>query len=296
MEANSAAQHLGSALIFIMMLGMGMSMMWADVRRVVVYPRAVMLGTLCQMVMLPAVGWLLLNVYPQDPAIACGLMILTFCPGGVGSNMFSLLAKGDAALSVTLTFVSSCLIVLTLPFLVNASLVHFMGEQLSQTLPVWDTFTRLLTLTLLPIALGMMIKRQWPALSDKCLPYIKLGGFVLISLLITGLVLKDFSKMLAYAQRAGEITLLLVVSTMLLGFVIGRISRLNKPQSRTIAIEVGMQNSALGIVIAQMIGNPDMTIAPIIYTLIAALICFGLVFSSQWPAFKRPLLQRKESL
>ena len=293
MEANSAAQHLGNVLIFTMMLGMGMSMVWADVRRVVVYPRAVMLGTVCQMVMLPVVGWLLLKVYPQDPAIACGLMILTFCPGGVGSNMFALLAKGDAALSVTLTFVSSCLIVLTLPFLVNATLVHFMGEQLSQALPVWDTFIRLLTLTLLPIALGMMIKRLWPAQSDRCLPYIKLGGFVLISLLITGLVLKDFSKILAYAQRAGEITLLLGVTTMLLGFFIGRVSRLNKPQSVTIAIEVGMQNSALAIVIAQMIGNPDMTIAPIIYTLIAALMCFGLVLSTQWPGFKRQELPPK---
>jgi BASS family bile acid:Na+ symporter len=81
MEANSAAQHLGNVLIFTMMLGMGMSMVWADVRRVVVFPRAVMLGTVCQMAMLPVVGWLLLKVYPQDPAIACGLMILTFCPG-----------------------------------------------------------------------------------------------------------------------------------------------------------------------------------------------------------------------
>jgi BASS family bile acid:Na+ symporter len=294
MEANSVAQHLGSLLIFTMMLGMGMSMVWEDVRRVVVYPRAVMIGIFCQMMMLPAMGWLLLMVYPQDPAIACGLMILTFCPGGVGSNMFSLLAKGDAALAVTLTFVSSCLIVLSLPPLVNATLSHFMGTQLNQALPMWDTIQRLFSLTLLPIASGMLLKRLWPAFTTKSLPYIKLGGFVLISLLITGLVIKDFSKMLGYAQRAGLITLILGTSTMLLGFFIGTISRLNKAQSLTIAIEVGMHNSALGIVIAQMIGNPDMTIVPIIYTLVAALICFGLVLSAHWPALKLQLQQRKE--
>lgn len=279
---NATSQWIGTVLIFIMMLGMGMAMVWDDVRRVVVYPKAVLIGTLCQMVMLPAVGFLLVTLLPQDPAIAVGLMILTFCPGGVGSNVFSLLAKGDAALSVTLTFVSSVLIVVTLPPLVNATLVHFTGAQLHQTLPVGDTISRLFTLTLIPISIGMGIKHRWPNFALKSEPFIKLGGFILMALLITGIVIKDFSKMVDYAQRAGGITLVLGVSTMLIGFIVGRVSQLNQAQSLTIAIEVGIQNSALAIVIAQLLGQTDMAIPAIIYTVIVSLICVGLVAVAQW--------------
>lgn len=295
MEQSALMQWVGSALLFSMMLGMGMSMVWADIRRVVVYPRAVTVGTVNQMLLLPLLGWVLVSLFQPEPAIALGLILLTLCPGGVGSNVFSLLARGDAALSVTLTFISSCLIVLSLPLIFHWALLHFTGHALSLDLPVTDTMQRVFTLTLVPLAIGMLIRHYRPEWAQRCEPWVKIGGFVLLGLLIAGIVAKEFARIVDYAQRAGGIALGLCVGSMLLGFASARLLRLNRPQSIAIAIETGMQNSALAIVIAGMLNNPEIAIPAVIYTVFVSLICLGLVLHAQWPWRSAPVALESRS-
>ncbi|MDX5298364.1 MAG: bile acid:sodium symporter family protein [Gammaproteobacteria bacterium] len=295
MEQSALMQWVGSALLFSMMLGMGMSMVWADIRRVVVYPRAVTVGTVNQMLLLPLLGWVLVSLFQPEPAIALGLILLTLCPGGVGSNVFSLLARGDAALSVTLTFISSCLIVLSLPLIFHWALLHFTGHALSLDLPVTDTMQRVFTLTLVPLAIGMLIRHYRPEWAQRCEPWVKVGGFVLLGLLIAGIVAKEFARIVDYAQRAGGIALGLCVGSMLLGFASARLLRLNRPQSIAIAIETGMQNSALAIVIAGMLNNPEIAIPAVIYTVFVSLICLGLVLHAQWPWRSAPVALESRS-
>lgn len=289
MEQSALMQWIGSALLFSMMLGMGMSMVWADIRRVVVYPRAVTVGTVNQMLLLPLLGWVLVSLFQPEPAIALGLILLTLCPGGVGSNVFSLLARGDAALSVTLTFISSCLIVLSLPLVFHWALLHFTGNTLSLNLPVTDTMQRVFTLTLVPLAIGMLVRHYRPEWAQRCEPWVKIGGFVMLGLLITGIVAKEFARIIDYAQRAGGIALTLCLGSMLLGFASARLLRLDRPQSIAIAIETGMQNSALAIVIAGMLNSPEMAIPAVIYTVFVSLICVGLVLHAQLPRRVAPV-------
>lgn len=295
MEQSALMQWVGSALLFSMMLGMGMSMVWADIRRVVVYPRAVTVGTVNQMLLLPLLGWVLVSLFQPEPAIALGLILLTLCPGGVGSNVFSLLARGDAALSVTLTFISSCLIVLSLPLIFHWALLHFTGHALSLDLPVTDTMQRVFTLTLVPLVIGMLIRHYRPEWAQRCEPWVKIGGFVLLGLLIAGIVAKEFTRIVDYAQRAGGIALGLCLGSMLLGFASARLLRLNRPQSIAIAIETGMQNSALAIVIAGMLNNPEIAIPAVIYTVFVSLICLGLVLHAQWPWRSAPVALESRS-
>ena len=289
MESNLAVQILGTAFLFLMTLGMGMAMVGDDIRRILVYPKAVAIGTINQMMILPLVGLGLVLAFEVEPVIAVGLLLLTFCPGGVGSNVSTLLARGDAALSVTLTFISSCLIVLTLPLLTNASMEFFMGQTLTQKLPVGDTVWRVIGMILVPIALGMSIRRRWPGFALRAEHYVKISGFILMGVMITGIVIKDFQLILTYAERAGGIAFALCGITMTLGFFSARFFGLNRPQGITIAIEVGTQNSALAIVIASILNNSQLAIPALIYTVANSLALVLIIGWANLPKQRRAL-------
>lgn len=274
MQSAQTAQWLAPVLIATMMLGMGMSMVGSDIKRIWQSPKAVLFGSMAQLLLLPLIGWAIVVIFALPPVLAVGLLILTFCPGGVGSNLFSLLAKGDAALSVTLTFVSSCVIVFSLPVFVNWALEAFMQTSNTVSLPVWDTIYRVFFLTLVPVALGMWIRQHYPLLARRAQPWVKWSGFSLMGLLVAGIILKEWQALLGYATQAGAATLVLCVTAMSLGFAAARLLKLEKAQAITIAIEVGMQNSALTILIASLLGQDEMAIPAIIYTAWVSAICF----------------------
>ena len=135
MDSLSLVKLIAPVLLFLMTLGMGMTLVWDDVRNVVRYPKAVTIGAINQAVTLPLVGFGLVIAFAVPPEIAVGVMLLTLCPGGVGSNITTLLAKGDVALSVSLTLISGALIIFTLPILMNFSLSYFMGTALTDNAP-----------------------------------------------------------------------------------------------------------------------------------------------------------------
>ena len=154
MQSNLLTTVLLPLALAIVMLGMGLGLMPADFRRVTRQPKAVAVGLICQMVLLPLLGVLLAVLIPMQPAIAVGLIILAACPGGPSSNLMTYLARGDVALSVTLTAMSSLLTVFTIPVIANLALQHFMGQQSAIALPVGSTMLQIFLITLLPIAIG----------------------------------------------------------------------------------------------------------------------------------------------
>ncbi|PCK07065.1 MAG: bile acid:sodium symporter [Alteromonadaceae bacterium] len=277
MDGIALSKLIGPILIFSMSLGMGMSMVANDIKRILVYPKAVTLGSINQLIILPLVGFLIATMLDLTPEISIGIMLLTFCPGGVGSNVMSLLARGDAALSVTLTFVSSCVIVLTLPILTNMTLQHFSGEESAIVFPVGNTIQRVFLITMLPIGIGMLIRRCYPEFALKAQVYVRNTGFILMALLIVGIVVKEFDMILSYAGIAGWASLLLCSSTMLIGFFSSKILNLSRAQCIAICIEVGMQNSALAILISAMLGKEAFAIPAIITTIIASSFCLILI-------------------
>lgn len=253
--------------LFLIMLGMGLSLVPDDFRRVVTYPRAVAIGLSCQLILLPLVGFALANVMPLSPELAVGVMLLAVCPGGTTSNVFAHVAKGDVALSVTLTAVASVITVLTIPFIINASLLHFMGETSEIALPVGRTMISLLFLTAIPISIGMIIRRFFPRFSQAVEPKMKVFAVVFLAVLVLFLVYQQRDTLVDSLMRAGPVSLLLNLSTMLIGFYAARLFLLDRAQSISITMEVGLQNSSLAMVMAlSLLNSYQMSLSPAIYT------------------------------
>ena len=204
--------------IFLIMMGMGLSLIPNDFKRIVKYPKAVSIGLLNQLILLPIIGFTLANVMPLEPEYAVGVMLLVLCPGGTTSNMFSHIAKGDVALSVTMTAVASLITVFTIPIVLNISLVHFMGEGNEFQLPLIPTIISLMSLTIVPIAIGMLIKAFAPRFADSSQVLVSRFGILFLTLLIIFLTYVQQDIVVSAFIATGPVSLILNISTMALGY------------------------------------------------------------------------------
>jgi bile acid:Na+ symporter, BASS family len=258
-----------AASLFIIMLGMGLSLTIADFKRVLVYPKAVIIGLTNQMIILPLLGFGICMLIPMQPEVAIGIIILAACPGGPTSNLITHLSKGDTALSVTLTAISSFLTILTIPFVINLGLTQFLSEGKDIQLDAGKTIIQILVITIIPIAIGMMIKAKNDAFSQKMERPVKIGSGIVLSLVIIGIIIKEKSHVIDYFQQAGLAALSLNVLSMIIAFYSAKILSLKTDQAITISIESGIQNGTLAIAIATtLLSNTQMAIAPAVYSLI----------------------------
>jgi BASS family bile acid:Na+ symporter len=286
---NSAALFLASSL-FLIMIGMGLSLTLVDFRRVLLMPKAVLMGFLNQIILLPLIGYVLCLVFSVEPAIAVGIMILAACPGGVTSNLITHLAKGDTALSVTLTAVNSLLAIISIPLITNFALGAFLGENASVAAPISSIFGSLLVIVLIPMSLGMWIKHRSPRFAQRMDKPVRIASVLILVLVIVGLTIRERDNIAAYFQQALLISLALNLGTMLIGFLTGRLAQLNFRQALTISIESGNQNGTLAISIAVVsLAQPDFAITAAVYSLImyptaALLIMIGNRHSRRVPA------------
>lgn len=270
METNFLTDILLPVSLGIIMLGMGLSLVPGDFKRVALYPKAATIGIINQVIILPVVGFLLLLLIPmRSPELAVGIMILAACPGGPTSNLISHISRGDTALSITLTAISSMIVVFTIPLIVNFSLRYFMEQGEYVPLPVFDTIIKVIIITLLPVAIGMLIRAKAPRFSDKMGKPVKIMSAILLFLIIMAAILNDKENFFNFFAQAGPVALSLNLAMLLVGFFSARLFRLRIAQSITISIESGIQNGTLGIAIAAtLLHNPTMTISPAIYSLI----------------------------
>jgi bile acid:Na+ symporter, BASS family len=270
METNYLTDLMLPLSLAVIMLGMGLSLVPYDFKRVVLYPRAASLGILNQIIILPVVGLLLLWLCGlSSPELAVGIMILAACPGGPTSNLISHISRGDTALSITLTAISSLVAVITIPLIVNLSLRFFMQHGEYIPLPVFDTIIKLTLITLLPVSLGMIIRAKAKAFAVKMDKPVKIISGVLLFLIIFAAIMNNSDIFLSSFASVGPIALSLNVVMLIIGFLSARFLRLGKAQSITISVESGIQNGTLGITIAStLLHNDVMAIAPAIYSLI----------------------------
>ncbi len=253
----------------IIMLGLGLSLTVADFTRVVVFPRAVLVGLLCQMVLLPGVCFLIATYSGLSPELAVGLMLLAASPGGVTANLYSHLAKGDVALNITLTAINSVLTVVTLPLIVNLSLGHFLGE--SRAIPLqFGKVAQIFVVVLGPVSLGMLLKKKWPPLSQRLERPVKLLSAIFLVLVVAAAVHKERAMIGTYFQQVGAAALAFNVLSMVLGYFLPRLLRLSKQQAIAIGMEIGIHNGTLAIAIAsspQLLNNSTMAIPAAVYSL-----------------------------
>ena len=269
MESSILTELFLPLALAVIMFGMGLSLTLSDFKRILIYPKAVLLGLLNQIVLLPVVAFFIAKGLGLSPELAVGLMILAACPGGATSNLITHLAKGDTALSITLTAFSSMITVLTIPFVVNFSIGYFIPGGEEQQLEILGTVISVLVITIIPVAIGMLVLKKVPALAKKLeIPFRQFSTVFFILIVVSAFV-KERSNLVQFFIDAGPASLALNLATLGLGYGVSKVAGLNFRQSLTIAVESGIQNGTLGITIAAtLIVNSVMTIPSAIYSLI----------------------------
>ncbi|NJM17673.1 MAG: bile acid:sodium symporter family protein [Richelia sp. RM2_1_2] len=279
MEASFFTAVFLPIALAIIMLGMGLSLVPDDFLRVAKYPKAVAVALISQLIILPAIAFVIAKVIPMPNYITVGLLILALCPGGATSNLITYFAQGDVALSVTLTALSSTITVFTIPIASNIALQYFIGTTAAIALPISTTMLQIFAITLLPIGLGMSIKQRFPEFAFRLEKVTSKIAIAFLILIISGLIIREWSRLPGFIAQVGIAVVLLNISAMMVGFYISKLFNLSIPQQICIAIEVGFQNGTLAITItAGLLNNPDMAIPAAIYSLFMYITGFLIIY------------------
>lgn len=266
---DSTASIILAIAIMVIMMGMGLSLTLADFRRVAHHPKPVLLGLTNQIVLLPLVALGLISIFQPPAFIAIGLILLAACPGGTSSNLVTLLAKGDLALSVSMTAINSIITIATIPFWVSYAYSTYLAEAANMALPTADIFKTLIVVLAIPLSIGMLIKNRAPEFANRMERPVRIASSIFLAVVILGLLAREFDLFQQYVGDTLGIVTALNVLTMGMGYALAKAFGLSLKQGLTIAIESGIQNGTLTISLAVItLNQPDFAIIAAIYSLV----------------------------
>ncbi len=268
------------ALAFIMLiLGLGLTI--GDFARVFLQPRAIVIGLVSQVLMLPIFALGISTLFPLSSEMAVGLILLSACPGGASAGLITKLAGGETALSISLTAITSVLAVFSVPLIVNFALQHHTGMIVTTVLPVLDIVRGVFIITTVPVALGMLLrhfKPQWVARIDALANRMVTGLLILI---VIATFVSQRQALFDHLPSIGPATLALCVLTMAAGYLLAAMMRIGRPGRIAIAVESGLQNAALAIFLAvSVLQMPALAVPGVVYALlmnVCALLFIGLM-------------------
>ena len=237
------------ALAFIM-FALGLGLTGADFLRVLKQPKDFLVGAISQIILLPIIAFILIKIWPISPELAIGVMIIAAAPGGVTSNILTSFAKGDVALSISLTAIISLLSVITVPFIIITSLNILDLNNVSQNISLTNMALSMFLIVTLPVILGMIIKKILSNFALSFEPIAKKISIFLFVLVLIGAILAERNNVIAYFAQAGLITLVLNVVMMIVAFYVAQLLGSGIAQKKCIAIECGLQNGTLAIFVA----------------------------------------------
>jgi bile acid:Na+ symporter, BASS family len=256
----------------IIMFGLGLSLRVSDFKRILVHPKAMIIGAFTQLVLLPILGFAIAAfLLPKNPELAVGLIILAMCPGGPTSNLLTHLGNGDTALCISLTAISSIVKIFTIPIMVNFAIAKYMGSDSVLHLDVFSSIIKMVSITIVPASLGMLVKNFAEGFAEKAQKPVKIMSAVFLVLIIVAAIVKERASIVDSLMVAGPAALLLNLSGMVLGYYIPKVFNLPFSQQVTISIETSIQNGTLAIAIASspmMLNNSTMAIPAAVYSLI----------------------------
>jgi BASS family bile acid:Na+ symporter len=268
----------------VVMAGLGLHLTLADFRRVLAMPRAVGVALAVQSLLLPPVAFGLAMLAGLPGELGLGLVLLAASPGGVTANLFSHIARGDVALNVSLTAINSLLALLTLPLWTALALSVFLGDEARVPPPIVKLLEVAL-LVILPVALGMSLRRWRPALAQAAERPVRLLSSLLLGVLIVLAFFANWDTVRSFLPVVGLACLAFNVASLLSGYLAARAAKLAEPQAIAISFEIGIHNGALAIFIAlEVLQRSQATIAPAVYVLIMYLT--GALFAA-WLLHKR---------
>ena len=248
------------ALAFIM-LSLGLGLTVGDFAQVAKRPRDFLVGAVSQVVLLPAVAFGLVSIWPLAPELALGVMIIAAAPGGVTSNLLTSFGRGDVALSISLTAVMSLLSVVTVPFIVVFAYAHLVGGDLGDV-SVVETALGIFLIVALPVLIGMAVRRWVEGFAMRAEPTARRISALLFVLVLAAAIYQEHENALEYMGQAGPVTAVLNVLMMALAYLLARFLASGPRQRIAISIECGVQNGTLAIAVATLLFGGGLAVVP----------------------------------
>ena len=249
------------ALAFIM-FALGLGLTGNDFLRVAKQPRDFFVGAFSQIILLPIIAFILVKIWPIAPELAIGVMIIAAAPGGVTSNLLTSFAKGDVALSVSLTAIISLLCVITIPFIVLTSVGLLADSSITQDISLIGMARDMFLIVTVPVILGMLFRGFASGMALSFEPIAKKISTVLFVLVLLGAIAAERENVVSYFAQAGLITLVLNVVMMVVAYLVAQSLASGTKQKKCITIECGLQNGTLAIFVATSIFGGGMYVIP----------------------------------
>ncbi len=250
MQDTALVNVLLPALLAFIMIGMGTTLTPEDFGRVLRQPRAALVALFGQLLVLPLLGFALASTLDLSPTAQIGLILVACCPGGTMSNLICHLARGNVALSISLTAFSSVITLVSIPLIMGAAIAYFGGQDHDLTMPVKQTMLTLFGIVLVPVMIGMIVRGHAPNLAERSEKFFSVSGLLLMIALVIGVSISERETLPAALVEIGPGVLALNLLAVTVGLTLARMFRLGRRESVTLAIEVGIQNSSLAILIA----------------------------------------------
>jgi BASS family bile acid:Na+ symporter len=250
----------------VVMLGLGLSLAPADFARIGRQPKAVVIALALQLLVLPALCFGIVLAFDLPPLLAVGMLLLAASPGGTTANLFSHLYRGDVALNISLTAINSVIAVVTLPLVTNLAVGVFdppeagtLGLQFGKTLQVF-------AIVLVPVALGMLVRRSSPAFADRMDKPVRILSAVVLALVIVGTMLAERDNVVDYLRAVGLPALVFCLCSLTIGFLVPRALGIGRAQAIASSFEIGVHNSTLAIAVAiSVLGSVQLAVPAAVY-------------------------------
>ena len=249
------------ALAFIM-LSLGLGLTGGDFLRVIKQPRDFLVGAFSQIILLPIIAFIIVKIWPIAPELAIGVMIIAAAPGGVTSNLLTSFAKGDVALSISLTAIISLLCVFTIPFIVLASVKLLNDANITEDISLISMSRDMFLIVTVPVILGMLFRKFVSGVALKFESIAKKVSTALFALVLLGAIAAERENVVSYFAQAGLITLTLNIIMMIVAFYLAQLLSSGIKQKICITIECGLQNGTLAIFVATSIFDGGMYVIP----------------------------------
>jgi bile acid:Na+ symporter, BASS family len=250
--------------IATIMCSLGLALTPADFRRVLVAPRGVAIGMLNLALISPLLAFAMADLFDLPPELAVGLVLLGASPGGMSANMLTHLARGDTALSVTMTAISSVASVVTVPLFLSLATDRFgAGELGDVSMP--GVVALVFAVTIVPVAIGMTLRRRWPERVQVAYPRVRALSLGLFGIVVLGAIASEYDTVAENVEAVAGAAFALNVAAMTISFLMSRVARLDTRQSTAIALELGVHNSTLAIAVGASLAS-ELTIPAAVYS------------------------------
>ena len=266
---------IGPLILAFIMFSLGIGLSLENFKSVIVKPKDFIIGAISQVIILPIIALILIFLFPIPTELKVGLMLLAAAPGGVTTNVITKFAKGDVALSISLTAVISLLCFITIPLIFSYTYPIITGEVLPFDISIGSIIVQIFLITTVPVIIGMILKAIFPNFFSKIEKFFVNLSFILFLLFLFMAIYQELDNIAGYFASSGLITLVLNIVVVIVAFFLCGIFNIGKSQKKTILIETGLQNGTLAIVVTGLIFSDPVYLVP---TATYALIMYAVIF------------------